>query len=106
MRTACFILILIAAVRGEAQPAKRNRPADFVFNIQAGIPRPVSSKMFRTSFGGVYEAMITAHARVFENVRVGLGYGITGFENDKDIFIFYQVPSSKANLSFNTKLVT
>jgi hypothetical protein len=73
-----------------------------------GIPRTISSQMFRTSFSGVYEANLSLNARVFNNFFVGLGYQNSHFQNNKKVFVYYQVPSSQktagATLSYNTRV--
>jgi hypothetical protein len=75
-----------------------------------GIPKTISSRMFHTSFNGIYEANLSGNVRLFNNFYVGLGYQNTFFQNNKQVFMFYTPNPTKAQqisgtLSYNVKLM-
>lgn len=78
---------------------KRNAPVTIRGNI--GIPRSVSSQMFRTCFSGVYEASLSVNVRLFGNFFVGAGYQNSHFQNNK--FLKYQF--FKASIPYNTRIM-
>jgi hypothetical protein len=74
-----------------------------------GIPKPISSKMFRTAFNGIFEANLSVNYRLFNNFHLGLGYQNSYFQNNKEVFVYYKVPPKQAtsggSLSYNTRLM-
>jgi len=84
MRQLLFCLSILVFASSNAQNIKRTAP----YSIKGfvGIPRAVSSKMFRTAFNGVYEVGISANFRAFSNFYVGFGANNTHFQNNKGLF--------------------
>jgi hypothetical protein len=107
MRKTLLILLLIwSAGYFSQEKGKRNAPITVRGNI--GIPRTISSKMFRTAFNGVYEGGLSVNGRLFNNFFAGIGYQNTHLQNNRKVFVYYQVPSSQktggATLSYNTRM--
>lgn len=63
------------------KPGQRNALITIRGNV--GIPKAVSSKMFRTSFAGIYEANLSVNFRTFGNFFIGAGYQNTQYQNNK-----------------------
>lgn len=107
MRKAILLIFLGLAVTGFSQQKKENAPFTIRGNI--GIPKSVSSAMFRTAFNGVYEGSLSLNVKLFSNFFVGLGYQNSHFQNNKKVFVYYQVPSSQktagGSLSYNTRMI-
>jgi hypothetical protein len=84
MRHIVFWILMTAFISLNAQVLKRTAP----FSIKAfvGIPRAVSSSMFRTAFNGVYEVGLSVNFRTFSNFYVGFGANNTHFQNNKGVF--------------------
>src|SRR5262245_24939477 len=66
-----------------------------------GIPKSLSSKMFRTSFQGLYEANLSVNVRIINNLYLGAGYQNSHFQNNKNIFVYYR--AKNGTLSYNTR---
>jgi hypothetical protein len=70
-----------------------------------GIPKGISSSMFRTSFAGIYEANLSLNFRVFDNFFVGAGYQNTQFQNNR--FLQQQVYNKGTiSVSYDTRLLS
>ena len=87
---------------------KRSAPFTIRYNI--GIQKSVSSQKFRTAFNGIFETNISFNARLFSTFFVGLGYQYSHFQNNKQVFVYYQAKDKNGNntgatLSYNTRLV-
>lgn len=97
------ILVLISSVlclSGLAQkPDQRNALVTVRGNI--GIPKPISSKMYRTSFTGLYEANLSVNLRLFDNFYIGIGYQNSHFQNNK----FLKQQLFNASVPYNTRLM-
>ncbi len=106
MRLLLCHLILLASLAMYGQAEKKNSRYTIRGNI--GIPRTITSKMFRTSFNGVYEGNISVNARLFSNFFAGVGYQNSHFQNNKGVFatkIFIDKASGTASvLSYNTRI--
>lgn len=108
MRKALLLIFLASIGTCFSQQKKQN--AFFTIRGNIGIPKSLSSSMFRTAFNGVYEANLSLNFRLFSNFFAGLGYQNTLFQNNKKVFAYYQVktPSGAqtgAFLSYNTKIM-
>lgn len=91
-----FILpLLLAAQKIDKQNAR------FTLRGNVGIPRAISSSMYRTAFSGLYEGNLSFNMRVAGNFYAGLGYQNSHFQNDKDIFRFEYF---KVTIPYNTRL--
>jgi hypothetical protein len=75
--------------------------ARFTLRGNVGIPRVISSAMYRTAFSGLYEGNISFNMRVSGNFFAGLGYDNSHFQNDKDIFRFRYF---NVTIPYNTRL--
>ncbi len=84
MRHLFIFIFILSFAAMSAQGFKRTAP----FSVKAfiGIPRTISSKMFRTAFNGVYEVGLSANFRTFSNFYVGAGINNTHFQNNKGVF--------------------
>lgn len=100
MRSLIGILFLCFCVNGFSQETAQKN-ALFTIRGNVCIPRVVSSKMFRTSFAGIYETNMSLNVRLFDNFYIGAGYQNTQFENNK--FLKQQV--FNASISYNTRLL-
>jgi len=106
MRLFVFYILSLAALSAHAQKVKRNSLVTIRGNI--GIPRTLTSEMFRTAFDGVYEYNLSVNARMANIFFVGAGYQNTQFQNNKDVFAHYQFkdPNNSSNsLPYNTRLM-
>lgn len=104
MRALGIFLIVLCAQLAVAQVEKSNVRYTIRGNI--GIPKPLSSSRFRTSFTGVYEGNISVNMRLFKNVFAGVGYENTLHQNNKKIFVFYQPPNTQGiALSYDTRML-
>lgn len=108
MLRIALILCMLLAVPAAAQRDKRSAP--YTVRGGIGIPKSVSSQMYRTSFNGVYSANASFNLRVSGDLFVGLGYDNTHFQNNKQVFVYYQYTlngsPTGAALSYNTRLQT
>jgi hypothetical protein len=98
-----FILLFLfvsCAVSGQDR-GQHNARVTIRGNI--GIPKPLSSQMYRTSFTGVYEGNLALNLRLFGDFFAGLGYQNSHFQNNKKVFIYYTDPKSGYTLSYNTR---
>lgn len=104
-----LILIFLSSFFNCLSQEKQKENASFTIRGNIGIPRTISSKMFRTGFSGVYEGNLSLNFKLFSNFFAGLGYQNTFFQNNKQVFVFYQVPASQktagASLSYDTKIM-
>jgi len=66
-----------------------------------GIPRSISSQMFRTCFSGIYEANVSVNVRLFGRGFIGVGYQNSYFQNNK----FLKFQYFKASIPYNTRLM-
>jgi len=87
------------------------RSAPFTIRYGIGIPKSVSSQKFRTAFNGVFETNLSVNARLFSNFFVGVGLQYSHFQNNKQVFVYYQAKDPKtgnatgATLSYNTRMI-
>src|SRR4051812_37762720 len=96
-----FVLICIAlSLSGVSQKADQ-RNALVTIRGNVGIPKPITSKMFRTSFAGLYEANLSINLRLFDNFYAGIGYQNTHFQNNK----FLKQQLYNTSVSYNTRLL-
>jgi hypothetical protein len=107
MKRGLFILLCFCFLQGHTQKPKKTAP--FSVRGAIGIPRSVSSTMFRTAFNGVYEFNVSANARIFSNFSAGVGFQNTHFQNNKQVFAYKQWIDKNGNstgaaLSYNTRL--
>lgn len=80
--------------------ADRENPP-FIIKTNIGIPRTISSQMFRKSFAGLYEANISLNFKLLKNVYMGVGYQNTDLKNvDSLKFKVYN-----ASLPYNTHFI-
>lgn len=108
MRKKLIVLFLGFVGICFAQQTKRN--ADVTIRSNIGIPKSLSSQMFRIAFNGVYEGNISVNHRLFTNFFAGLGYQNTHFQNNKKVFAYYQAKNQSgqttgAFLSYNTRMI-
>src|SRR3954470_442196 len=66
-----------------------------------GIPTTVGSKMFRTSFAGLYEANLSINLRLTDNFYIGIGYQNTQFQNNKTL----KQQLFNTSVPYNTRLI-
>jgi len=94
-----LIYLSISVFCFSQKPDQRN--ALITVRATVGIPKTLSSKMFRTSFQGLYEANLSVNIRVINNVYLGAGYQNTHFQNNKNVFVYYR--AKQGTLSYNTR---
>ncbi|MBA3663711.1 MAG: hypothetical protein H0W61_05830 [Bacteroidetes bacterium] len=102
MRTLILALLLLFTAFAYPQDKildKRNALVTIRGNV--GIPRGISSQMFRTCFAGVYEANLSVNVRLFGNFFIGVGYQNSHFQNNK----FLKFQYFKASIPYNTRLM-
>ena len=90
----CFSLFCHAQKEGQEN-------ALFTIRGNIGIPRVISSEMFRTSFAGLYEGNLSLNLKLFNNFFVGVGYQNTQFQNNK----FLKFQYFNASIPYNTRLM-
>jgi hypothetical protein len=76
------VLLFCTTLVSFAQPVKKQNAA-FTIRGNVGIPRTVSSSMFRNAFNGIYEANLSLNLRLFDNFFAGVGYQNSFFQNNK-----------------------
>ncbi len=102
MKRLLILLFLGLSSLGFSQKDKQEN-ALFTIRGNLGLPRTVSSKMYRTSFGGVFEGNLSLNLRLFSNFFAGVGYQASYFQNNKNVFVYYR--SNSGALSYNTRLL-
>ncbi len=102
MRPIVILLFLVLTANLFGQD-KTKQNAAFTIRGNVGIPKSVSSQVFNTCFKGVVESNLSANARVFKNMFVGVGYQNSFFQNNKLIFLNHISPS--AAVPYDTKLM-
>lgn len=100
MRQLFVLICTLFCLCGFSQKADQ-RNALFTIRGNIGIPKPISSSMYRKSFTGLYEANLSLNLRLFGNVYIGIGYQNTHMQNNK--FLKQQV--FNASIPYNTRLM-
>ena len=100
MRKIILFIVLFSSFTSFSQN-KQKRNAPFTVRGVIGIPRGISSKMFRTSFAGLYEGNLSANLRLFGNFYAGVGYQNTHFKNNQ----FLKYTYFNASIPYNTRLI-
>jgi hypothetical protein len=101
MRQISLVILLSLSLLSFSQKGEQ-RNALFTIRGNIGIPKAVSSQMFRTCFAGLYEANLSANLRMFDNFYVGVGYQNSHFQNNK--FLKQQLFNNL--VSYNTRCVS
>lgn len=103
MRSLLVLTYLFFCLGGYSQRAGQKN-ALFTVRGNVGIPKIVSSKKFRTSFAGIYEANLSVNVRTFSNFYMGVGYQNTQFQNNK--FLKQKTYNNGSIVvSYNTRLL-
>jgi hypothetical protein len=102
MKRSLILLFLFLSSFGFSQKDKQEN-ALFTIRGNLGLPKSVSSKMFHTSFNGVFEGNLSFNVRLFDNFFVGVGYQNSYFQNNKNVFVYYR--ANNGALSYNTRLM-
>lgn len=102
MKNLILNSLLFFAVFSQAQKIDKQN-AIVTLRGSIGIPKSVSSQMFRTAFNGVYEVNFNVNVRLFSNFYAGGGYQNTFFQNNREVFVFYRVKNG--SLAYETKLI-
>jgi hypothetical protein len=76
--------------------------ARFVIKMVAGIPKPITSSLFRKSFNGFYDMGISGNFRTVGNVYFGIGYQNIFFKNNS--YLKQQV--FNASIPYDTRLLS
>ena len=95
-----FILCLPTFFCGQETAVEKENPP-FIIKINAGIPRTISSQMFRKSFTGVYEGGISLNFKLLKNFYMGVGYLRTDLRNVDSL----KFKVFNAKLPYNTHLI-
>jgi hypothetical protein len=82
MRRLLSVLLLCVSVVSFSQQ-KDQLNSKITIRGMVGIPKIVSSQMFRTTFNGVVETGLSVNIRLFGNVYAGAGYEYSNFLNNK-----------------------
>lgn len=99
MKKAIIYFLLFLSFYGVSQKINKEN-AFFTIRGNIGLPKVISSQMFRKSFAAVYEGNLSFNLRMFNNVYAGLGYQNTFFKNNDFLkFTYY-----KTSIPYNTKL--
>ncbi|MGZ3900477.1 MAG: hypothetical protein ACXVNM_15520 [Bacteroidia bacterium] len=96
---ALFLLFATTAFTQDKILDKQNALVTIRGNV--GIPRPLTSQMFKTCFSGIYEANLSVNIRLFGKGFIGIGYQNSYFQNNK--FLKYQY--FNASVPYNTRLM-
>jgi hypothetical protein len=100
MRQLFVLICTLLCLSGFSQKADQ-RNALWTIRGNVGIPKAISSKMYRTSFAGLYEANLSVNLRLFDNMYMGIGYQNSHFQNNK--FLKQQI--FNASIPYNTRLM-
>jgi len=104
LKVACkiffFIIYFPSFFYGQEPKIDKENPLCLI-KIHGGIPRTISSQMFRKSFTGVYEAGISVNFKLLKNFYMGVGYQRTDLRNVDSLK--FKVFENK--LPYNTHLV-
>lgn len=76
--------------------------ARFVIRTSAGIPKPITSNLFRKSFNGFYDLGISFNFRTVGNFYFGIGYQNVFFKNNE--YLKRQVYN--ASIPYDTRLLS
>ena len=85
---------------GQEKPAEKLN-ARFVIKTSAGIPKPITSNLFRKSFNGFYDLGISFNFRTVVNFYFGIGYQNAFFKNNE--YLKRQVYN--ASIPYDTRLL-
>lgn len=100
MRQFSLAILLSLSLFSFSQKGEQ-RNARFTIRGNIGIPKAISSQMFRTCFAGLYEGNLSANMRMFVNFYVGVGYQNSHFQNQK----FLKQTLFNNKVSYNTRYV-
>lgn len=100
MRKILIIIFLCISFFSEAQKSNKTN-APFTIRGNVGIPRSISSEMYRNTFYGIFEGNLSFNTRLFGNFYAGLGYQNTTFQNAK--FLTYKYFNN--SIPYDTKLM-
>lgn len=96
-----LLVILISCCLNVFSQKTDQRNSRFSIRGNVGIPKAISSQMYRTSFAGLYEANLSGNMRMFDNFYVGVGYQNSHFQNNR--FLRQQI--FNASVPYNTRCV-
>lgn len=96
---AIFFLFPFVFLGQDAPIKKDNLP--FIIRAHVGIPKTISSSMYRQSFNGFYEGDISFNLKLTGNFYLGIGYQSTYFQNNK----FLQKKVYNASVPYETRLI-
>src|SRR4051812_9825671 len=99
--TLLIFLVLCSASgnKGFAQ-GKEKLNAPITLRGCIGIPKPITSQMFRRSFTGIYEVNISFNLRLIKNFYGGAGYQNTLMRNNE----FLKRTYFNNKIPYNTRL--
>jgi hypothetical protein len=100
MRKINWLILLCVPVFCFSQNSEKTKPF-ITINGNVGIPRSVSSKMFRTSFAGIFEANLCVNLYLFDNFHAGVGYQSDFFQNNAIL----RAKLFNASIPYSTKLL-
>jgi hypothetical protein len=101
MRITAIAIFFLLGFASTAVAQKEKRNADFTIRGCLGIPKTLTSQMFRTSFTGIYEGALSANIRLFDNFFMGAGYQNTLLRNND----FLRYKYFKVVIPYNTRLL-
>jgi hypothetical protein len=87
-----FLLLILLMLDEQLAAQREPRNARTTIRGNIGIPKPITSGMYRRSFTGVYEMNLSVNMRLFGNIFAGLGYQNSNFQNNKKVFVLYTPP--------------
>ncbi len=86
---------------GPSGPVAQRPNARFVIKVNAGIPKPITSNMFRKCFNGFYDAGISFNLRTIGNVYFGIGYQNIFFKNNA----YLKAKYFNASIPYDTRML-
>ena len=101
MKRACLFLLVLTAIKLQAQDVRRDAMSPYTIRGNMGIQKPLTSGKFQQSFAGLYEGNISFNARIGTNFSAGFGYQNTYFKNNQ----FLKRKISNAQLPYHTSLI-
>ena len=102
-----FILIIHIVFLSALQAQEEQKPLPrFSVRANIGIPKVTSSKAFRTSFLGLYDANASMNVRLFSNFHIGVGYKnalmkAQDYFKQKNIYTKMQVHNGFINIGYD-----
>ena len=100
---ACIVSCFFYSAYAQT-PGQQNAP--FTIRGNLGLPIPVTSKSFHTTFAGLFEANMSFNLRLFGKFYAGVGYQASLFKCNKFLQQqLYTSPTKNTTVPYNTTML-